>query len=106
MVAVYPLNYIKLSDTGTETRTAMTMAPDLKGTVVANCNIGGYLHTFSKTLSSDDKTEIAQGTTPLFNSESSAENNISAGNFTKNNVNCNVFADDDWKKTITFWDGK
>lgn len=105
MVAVYPLNYIKLVD-GSEKKTAMTMVPDLEGTVVTDSNIGGYLLTYSTTLSSDDKTEIAQGTTKLFNSESSAENNIIAGNFTKNNVNCNVFADDDWKKTITFWDGK
>ena len=108
MVAVYPLNYIKLSDTGTETRTAMTMVPDLKGTVVTDCKIGGALTTFSSTLSSDNKSEIsyASGTVKLFNTESSAENNIIAGNFNKNNVNCNVFADDDWKKKITFWNGK
>ena len=108
MVAVYPLNYIKLSDTGTETRTAMTMVPNLAGTVVTNCNIGGYLVTFSKTLSSDDKSEIsyASGTAKLFNSESSAESNIVAGNYKTNGVNCNVFADDEWKKTITFWEGK
>ena len=104
MVAVYPLNYIALVD-GSEKRTAMTMAPNLAGTVVTNCKIGGFLYTYSTTLSSDDKTEIAQGTTKLFNSESSAENNIIAGNFTKNNANCNVFADNDWKNTITFWNG-
>ena len=104
MVAVYPLNYITLVD-GSEKRTAMTMAPNLAGTVVTNCKIGGFLYTYSTTLSSDDKKEIAQGTAKLFNSETSAENNIIAGNFTKNNANCNVFADDDWKKTITFWSG-
>ena len=107
IVAVYPLNYIKQSDTGTET-TAMTMAPNLAGTEVTNCNIGGYLLTFSTTLSSDDKSEISytSGTAKLFNSETSAENNIIAGNVTKNNVNCYIFADDEWKNTITFWEGK
>ena len=106
MVAVYPLNYyVKNGDS--ETRTAMTMVPDLKGTVVTNSNIGGYLLTFSKTLSSDDKSEIsyASGTAKLFNSEDSAEKNIIAGNYSSNNVNCKVFANDDWKNTITFWNG-
>ena len=105
MVAVYPLNYI-VKNGDSETRTAMTMVPNLAGTVVTDCKIGGYLYTYSTTLSSDDKTEIAQGTTKLFNSEDSAEKNIIAGNFTKNNVNCNVFEDDEWKNTITFWQGK
>ena len=106
MVAVYPLNYIKLVD-GSEKRTAMNMVPDLKGTVVTDCKIGGALTTFSSTLSSDNKSEIsyASGTTTLFNSEKSAENNIIAGNYTSNNVNCKVFDDDDWKNTITFWNG-
>ena len=105
MVAVYPLNYIAKVD-NVETRTAMTMVPNLDGTEVKACKIGGYLLTHSTTLSSDDKMEIPQGTAKLFNSEKSAENNIIAGNYKSNNVNCNVFSDDEWKASITFWEGK
>ena len=96
VVAVVPAKY--LGETGS-TASNMAMTPNVAGSTITNCNIGGYVLSGTQ-LSSDDKSDNKGSlTTPLFNSSSKTNSNLVCGQgFT---ANTGVTVTD-----YTYWEGK
>lgn len=109
LVAVCPMNYYELNENNSEVRTKMSMVPDLTGSAITGCKIGGALTTLGKTLSTDNKSEISYTSpTTLFDVESEVENNLIAGNYSSNNKNCGYGKDIPvYNNTeVEYWDAK
>ena len=77
VVAVVPVKY--------DTK-AMGMVPNIEGSTITNCKIGGYVLSHGTSLTSDDKSDISASlTVKLFNSESKTSDNLVCGQgFTAN----------------------
>lgn len=109
LVAVCPMNYYELDENNSEVRKAMTMVPDLTGSAITSCKIGGELTTLGKTLSTDNKSEISYTSpTILFDVEKEVENNLIAGNYSSINKNCGygVYIPVYNNTQVEYWDGK
>lgn len=77
VVAVVPVKY--------DTK-AMGMVPNIEGSTITNCKIGGYVLSHGTPLKSDDKSDLSASlTVKLFNSESKTSDNLVCGQgFTAN----------------------
>ena len=77
VVAVVPVKY---------NTNAMGMVPNIEGSTITNCKIGGYVLSLGTPLKSDDKSDLSASlTVKLFNSESKTSDNLVCGQgFTAN----------------------
>lgn len=91
VVAVVPVKY--------DTK-AMGMVPNIEGSTITNCKIGGYVLSHSTSLTSDDKSDLSASLkVKLFNSESKTSDNLVCGQGFTANTGVTITG-------YTYWDGK
>ena len=96
VVAVVPAQYLDING---ENPTAMAMKPNVEGSTISNCRIGGLVLSGTQ-LSSDNKSDNkASLSTKLFNSESKTSGNLVYGQGFTTHTGVTV-------TDYTYWDGK
>ena len=88
---------------GTTASNTMSIVPDVSGSTITNCNIGGEVKTSTSTLSTanGEKTDdISSGdwATTLFNSESNTKDNLVCGQGFTANTGVTITG-------YTYWEG-
>ena len=90
VVAVVPVKY--------DTK-AMGMVPNIEGSTITNCKIGGYVLSHGTPLTSDDKSDLSASlTVKLFNSESKTKDNLVCGQGFTANTGVTITG-------YTYWEG-
>lgn len=90
VVAVVPVKY---------NTNAMGMVPNVEGSKITNCKIGGYVLSHGTALTSDDKSDLSASlTVKLFNSESKTSANLVCGQGFTANTGVTITG-------YTYWEG-
>lgn len=90
VVAVVPVKY---------NTNAMGMVPNIEGSTITNCKIGGYVLSHGTPLTSDDKSDLSASlTVKLFNSESKTSANFVCGQGFTANTGVTITG-------YTYWEG-
>ena len=90
---------------GGNTNNPMTITPDIKGSKISNCNVGGHLYTTSSALSTNDGKSTADlsgsdFSVTLFNSQKKVDEGMVCGQGI-------VLAEGDLTvENVTYWNGK